>query len=64
VIPPLPDQWDPNKPEDIVQPGDTIIGRQRPGLEDLQQKGGVVWKNCRRTRRDQIGDHRPQRSIE
>jgi phospholipid/cholesterol/gamma-HCH transport system substrate-binding protein len=42
VIPPLPDQWDPNKAEDLVQPGDTIIGRQRPGLEDLQQKGGVV----------------------
>jgi len=42
VIPPLSDLWDPNNPEDIIQPGDTIKGRQRPGLDDLQQKGGVV----------------------
>lgn len=40
VIP--PEKFDPNDPEQVVQEGQMIAGRQKPGLDDLQQKGGVV----------------------
>ena len=40
VIP--PEKFDPNDPEQVVKPGQMIAGRQKPGLDDLQQKGGVV----------------------
>jgi len=37
VIP--PPKFDPN---DVAQPGEMIAGSNKPGLDDLQQKGGVV----------------------
>ena len=40
VIP--PEKFDPNDPEQVVQPGQMIAGRQKPGLDDLQQSGGIV----------------------
>lgn len=37
VIP--PEKFDPN---DVAQPGDMIVGTNKPGLDDLQKKGGAV----------------------